>query len=134
MATVCVLTCVLVHCCYRHFLHKTKAIAEDPDFDQEVDKLVSHIINLLEDKEDIAEEKPTVDPKPAKKSRGFCSSAPMSDDAEAAGGQLWSINDMFGCFFVDPLKDANSSRTNQDVLIKLQAFEETHDSAEILIR
>jgi len=95
---------------------------------------MGHIINLLEDKEDIAEEKPTVDPKPAKKSRGFCSSAPMSDDAEAAGGQLWSINDMFGCFFVDPLKDANSSRTNQDVLIKLQAFEETHDSAEILIR
>ena len=126
-----------VHHFYRHLHYQTKAIAEDPDFDQEVDKLVYHIINLLEEKKDTIEEQAPVSPKPAIKSRGFCSSSPCRNSGRNDAGNPnshWNINEMFGCFFVDPLKDTKGSLTDPDVSARSQTFEETHDSAEILIR
>lgn len=114
----------------------SKAIAEDPDFDKEVDKFVSHIVSLLDEKSDIGMgmDKATVDSKQTKKSSGLCPTSPcQANDAEGTVG--WNINDMFSCFFVDPMGDSvDPMEDNQDVLMHTQAFDEAHESAEILIR
>jgi len=121
----------------------SKAIAEDPDFDDEVDKFVSHIINLLDGKKDSDMNQNPIDPETVNQTIGICPPSPTRDNdtnnpIEAAATVGWNmnmnINDMFGCFFVDPCLDNKNSHESQDVLLQAQAFEEAHDSAEILIR
>ncbi|KAL7550468.1 hypothetical protein ACHAWF_013694, partial [Thalassiosira exigua] len=124
----------------------SKAIAEDPDFDQEVDKFVSHIINLLDgDKGGGSggdDEGFPIESKPSDEN-GMCPSLPSmkakgdetTEAADAAAATVgWNVNDVFGWFFVDCKKPDQKSVSDRDVLLHTKAFEEAHESVEILIR
>jgi len=117
----------------------SKAIAEDPDFDSEFDKLVSHIINLLDGKKDREEDDTaSIDSEQIKENIGFW---PVSNNCDVKNGADieapavgWSMYELLGCFFVDSKKEGKRILNNQDVLLQAQAFEEAHESAGILIR
>lgn len=122
----------------------SKAISEDPDFDKEVDKLVSHIINLLD--ENIASQKSSKDedivvsdileaglngPDSATVNSSGENSVKSNESDFTAG---WNMNDLFGNFFMTPAEEENVVTDNLDILRQTQAFEDAHDSVEILIR
>ncbi|KAL7542915.1 hypothetical protein ACHAXR_012357 [Thalassiosira sp. AJA248-18] len=112
----------------------SKAIAEDPDFDSEVDKFFSHIISLLDGKKDSDVKTPSTDSETCSEDMVLSQSTPEQENVANKDVLGWNINDMFGCFFVGSETSAQNSCDNQDVLLQAQAFEEAHDSAEILIR
>jgi len=115
----------------------SKAIAEDPDFDSEFDKFVSHLITLLDGKKDSDAETLLVDSKKATENVGLRQSTSAQESAtknDAVDAEGWNINDIFGCFFIDSKKDDKRNPDDQDVLLQARAFEEAHESAEIFIR
>lgn len=115
----------------------SKAIAEDPDFDSEFDKFVSHIINLLDGKKDGDDDDSlSVKTEETNDDTGICEpSSVAAPEVEAKKyAESWNINDLFGCLFVDSKKQEESNSNNQVVLQQAQAFDEAHKSAEILIR
>jgi len=120
----------------------SKAIAEDPDFDSEVDKFISYVIHLLDGKK---EDKKDFDDTASVGSSvtndtGICQSEPpisptVDDSALTEVEVKWDPwKDIIGCFFIEQKKEEESVPEDNDVLIQAQAFDEAHQSAEVLIR
>lgn len=112
-----------------------------------VDKFVSHIIGLLD--ENIASQKSSKhddvvvsDISEADVSLSTLDSATVisggvnsvkSNESDVTYG--WNISDLFGNFFMTPVEEENAiTEEDADILRQTQAFEDAHDSAEILIR
>ena len=109
-----------------------------------VDKFVSHIINLLD--ETIASQKGSKrddivvsDILEADQSRpdsptasSCCESSVKSNESDFLAG--WNINDLFGNFFTPAEQENVVTDKDSDILRQTQAFEDAHDSVEILIR
>ena len=114
----------------------SKAIAEDPDFDSEVDKLVTHIISVLDGKKgNEADTVSTTDTDSLLESSSLVEEQPgvASDGTDSSFDVGWNMKDMLGCLF-EAKADANSIKADEDILLQAQAFEEAHDSVEVLIR
>lgn len=114
----------------------SKAISEDPDFDQEFDKFFSHIINLLEGKKDGDDESESMkSPKTIDDKVSFISTPERevkTKDADTT--ECWNISDFITCFFVEPKKENKSCTATADSALHAQAFDEAHESAMIFIR
>ena len=90
-----------------------QAIAEDPDFDKEVEKFVSHIINLLDGKKDCGGKRIFVEPKLINEN-GICPSLHEQQSDCSATSVRWNINELFGCFFLDSKEEAKASRDDPE--------------------
>ena len=126
----------------------SQAISEDPDFDSEFDKFVLHIIDLLDGKKDSADEKKDGDEKKDSDETSLAETddttksppSPQETVAEEAEPEptsnWWNWNDLMkAAFCVEPKKkEVKNVTENEDVLRQAKAFEEAHQSAEILIR
>ena len=120
----------------------SKAIAEDPDFDQEVDKYISLLINMLDGKKDtkngedessLSGDSGSVDTldNDANKTK----QSPSMDSNSTDSSIRWNIHDMLGFFFVEDKKhDAFNSENMRNLQSQTQAFEGVHDSAFVLVR
>lgn len=112
----------------------SKAIAEDPDFGSEFDKFVSHVIDLLDGKK--GGEDTSSDAKGRIDDKGVCQLMPGTEKNTSGDNAIesWNINDILGCLFVDNNKGGKSIFTDREVMLNAQAFDEAHESAQILIR
>ena len=112
------------------------AIAEDPDFDDEFDKFLTNIINLLDGNNGPGDEESSLldDSKASNESISIDQSKSL-DASEANAAVGWNINDLFKCFFDDSKGgEEEIIGESKEVSLQAQAFEEAHFSAEVLIR
>ncbi|KAL9189680.1 hypothetical protein ACHAXT_009355 [Thalassiosira profunda] len=116
----------------------SKAISEDSDFDKEFDRFVSHIISLLEgggsavkrdDDDAVSVESDICEPSLVEETVSV-----QSDSTLAMVGWNMNVNELFNCFFVAKEETAESKEVQEGIMRQAQAFEEAHESAEILIR
>jgi len=116
----------------------SKAIAEDPDFDREVDKCIAILINLLDGNNDSSKNRDDVSLSSECSNSIVETSEPnnrstSSVSSDSASG--WNIHDIFGCFLIDEKRlPSDESEKRQNFQAQTQAFEEAHDSAFVLVR
>ena len=112
----------------------SKAIAEDPDFDSEFDKFVSHIIDMLDGK--IGDEDSSSDAQKGNDDNGVRKDMPATEinTNGAHAAEIWNINDILGWLFVDTNKGDKSVSTDREVTRNAKAFDDAHESAQIFIR
>ena len=112
----------------------SKAIAEDPEFDQEVDKFINHIISVLDDHKDADEVSVT---------RGSLSKGESTVDADQISVATeqsqqntdWNIQDVFASFFaVEHKKPVQPETDHQLVLTQVEKFRGAHHSVSIILR
>ena len=107
----------------------SKAIAEEPDFDREYNKFISHIISILEGDDGAADSSSTQD-----ENEERIDSSRASDSVAPEDPVTWSLQDIFKCIWTEDNKNVEVFSEEKEVLSQMQAFEEAHDSAMILIR
>ena len=109
----------------------SKAIAEDPDFDREFNKFITHIISILEGEEQRALDPEVSQTKDDKDGAVDTATDPLipSDDA-----LTWTLQDIFKCIWSVEEKSVEMVLEEKQIRSQTQAFEEAHDTAMILIR
>lgn len=112
----------------------SKAIAEDPDFDREMDKFISHVLNMIDGKKD-SDDALVISRDAASSLDGHSITLP-NPSGDKKEMQPWSINDLFGCFFIDDAKAIGDTSFSdyETVESHMQAFEEAHNSGIIMVR
>jgi hypothetical protein len=114
----------------------SKAIAEDPDFDRELDKFISHIINVLDDS---SGNDTNDDVSVASESVSALTNVTEADQMSVATdlSLQWHVNmqEMFASFFaVEAHAPVKSGHDNALVLSQVQKVKEAHDSLSIILR
>jgi len=109
----------------------SKAIAEEPEFDREYNKFISHIISILEGDEGSAD---SYSSSSQGKNKERIDSSVTSDPVVPVDPVTWSLQDIFKCIWAEDEKKVEDVAEEKEVLAQVQAFEEAHDSAMILIR
>ena len=110
----------------------SKAIAEDPDFESEFDKFISHFIRLIDGEKD-NDEKEVVD----EVSVDTTNSPAAEEESQQVTQKRWNPwNDIIGCFFEPTCKEESKvvPQEKEDNMVHAKAFEDTLKSAEIIIR
>ena len=107
----------------------SKAIAEEPEFDREYNKFISHIITFLGGDEESAdsdshqyETKASYD--------SFVMSPPVAPEEQVT----WSLQDIFKCIYSEDVKNDSTIAEEKELLSRMEAFDEAHDSAMMFIR
>ncbi|KAL3796710.1 hypothetical protein HJC23_010010 [Cyclotella cryptica] len=112
----------------------SKAIAEDPDFDREVDKFMTHIINVLDDNKD-AEEISLTSESVSDGGNSSIQSDQLRVIAAHEQSQHWNMQDTFASFFaVNPKKPVKTEPDNELVQSQVQKFQEAHHSLSVILR
>lgn len=118
----------------------SKAIAEDPDFDREFNKFISHIISILEGDEEPMidhEVSPTKDDaKDDEDGEVDTANNPLFPSVDTPSDDMltWTLQDIFKCIWSEEEKSVEMALEEKQIRSQTQAFEEAHDTAMILIR
>lgn len=106
----------------------SKAIAEEPEFDREYNKFISHIITFLEGDEGSADSNSS--------STEQCKTKEdvMSDRVVSEAEVAWNLQDIFKCIWTEDVRKVSTFAEEKEIMLQIQAFEEAHDSAMIFIR
>lgn len=111
----------------------SKAIAEDPDFDREVDKFISHIINVLDDENEPSDEISVA-------SESLSNLTTETDQMSVATDQSmrWNVGnmqDVFASFFsIEAHAPTKTELDNKLILSQVEKVKEAHDSLMIILR
>ena len=112
----------------------SKAIAEDPDFDREVDKFISHIIHALDDSnQDTHDEIISV----VSESMSNVTSEidQLSTTDQSMSWNVGNVQDIFTSFFaVEANMPIKAELDNELVLTQVEKVKEAHDSLAIILR
>jgi hypothetical protein len=110
----------------------SKAITEEPEFDREYNKFISHIISILEGGEGSADSNSS-STQDKNKEQIDLSVTSDPDPVVPEDPVTWSLQDIFKCIWTEDNKNVEIFAEEKEVLAQSQAFEEAHDSAMILI-
>jgi len=110
----------------------SKAIAEEPEFDREYNKFISHIITFLEGGEGSADSNSSSAQQDEMKES--VDSSATSDPVVPEDQVTWSLQDIFKCIWTEDVTKVDMFAEEKEIMSQIQAFEEAHDSAMILIR
>ena len=105
----------------------SKAIAEEPEFDREYNKFISHIITFLEG--DQSNTPSTQGQTEASDTIDVTNDPVVPEDPVS-----WSLQDIFKCIWTVDNTNIAIIAEEREILSQIQAFEEAHDSAMIFIR
>ena len=108
----------------------SKDIDEEPEFDREYNKFISHVIAFLEGEEGSADSNSSS----TEQFNTNVDSSVMSDRAVPELEVTWSLQDIFKCIWTEDAKNFSTFAEEKEILSQIQAFEEAHDSAMIFIR
>lgn len=113
----------------------SKAIADDPDFDKEVDKFISHIISLLDDDREDNDDEVSVSGESMSNLTVETDHMSVATDY-SLNWRVGGMQEIFSSFFVvevnEPIK--KSEPNNPLVISQVEKVEQAHDSMSIILR
>ena len=113
----------------------SKAIAEDPDFDREVDKFISHIIHALDDNNQDAKDEIMSITSESVSNLTTETDEQLSTTDQSLSWNMGNMQDIFTSFFaVEAHAPIKAELDNELVLTQVEKVKEAHDSLAIMLR
>ena len=113
----------------------SKAIAEDPDFDREVDKFISHIIHALDDNNQDAKDEIMSITSESVSNLTTETDEQLSTTDQSFSWNMGNMQDIFTSFFaVEAHAPIKAELDNELVLTQVEKVKEAHDSLAIMLR